>query len=155
MRIVDLSIPIDGSTPYDQATRSRACAWRARSPATDSTRRCACPARAGLSLNELADRAGLTKGFRSAVERDLTPWVVIMTLGFLMRRGWYDVDALQVFNRRQRGGAYWFTRGVNARGMAAWLPAAMIGLLFVNIPGQFEGPLRNVAEDAGISRLAG
>ena len=39
--------------------------------------------------------------------------------------------------------------------MAAWIPAAVIGLLFVNIPGQFEGPLRNVAEDAGLSKLAG
>jgi purine-cytosine permease-like protein len=84
-----------------------------------------------------------------------TPWVVIMTIGFLVRRGWYDPDALQVFNRGQRGGRYWFTHGVNYRGMAAWIPAAVIGLLFVNIPGQFEGPLRNVAEDAGLSKLAG
>jgi purine-cytosine permease-like protein len=84
-----------------------------------------------------------------------TPWVIIMTIGYITRRGWYSPDAVQVFNRGQRGGAYWFTRGVNFRGMAAWLPAAIVGLLFVNIPGQFEGPLRNVAEDAGFSRLAG
>lgn len=84
-----------------------------------------------------------------------TPWVVIMTLGFIFRRGHYLGDHLQVFNRGQRGGAYWFTGGVNWRGMAAWIPAAVIGLLFVNIPGQFEGPLRNVAEDAGITGLAG
>ena len=84
-----------------------------------------------------------------------TPWVVIMTMGYLVRRGFYDMDAVQVFNRGQRGGAYWFTRGINYRGMVAWLPAAIVGLLFVNIPGQFEGPLRNVAEDAGLSRLAG
>jgi purine-cytosine permease-like protein len=84
-----------------------------------------------------------------------TPWVVIMTIGFIVRRGWYDPDALQVFNRRQRGGRYWFTGGVNYRGMAAWIPAAVVGLLFVNIPGQFEGPLRNTAEDLGFARLAG
>jgi purine-cytosine permease-like protein len=81
--------------------------------------------------------------------------VVIMTMGYLVRRGHYLMDAVQVFNRGQRGGAYWFTRGINYRGMVAWLPAAIVGLLFVNIPGQFEGPLRNVAEDAGLSRLAG
>ncbi len=34
-----------------------------------------------------------------------TPWVVIMTLGFIVRRGWYDPDALQVFNRRSAAGA--------------------------------------------------
>lgn len=84
-----------------------------------------------------------------------TPWVVIMTMGYLVRRGHYLMDALQVFNRGQRGGAYWFTGGINYRGMIAWLPAAVLGLLFVNLPGQFEGPLRNVAEDAGFTRLAG
>ena len=83
-----------------------------------------------------------------------TPWVVIMTVGFFARRGHYLEDAVQVFNRGQRGGAYWFTRGVNYRSLGAWIPAAVIGLLFVNLPGQWEGPLRNVAEDLGISRLA-
>jgi purine-cytosine permease-like protein len=72
-----------------------------------------------------------------------TPWVIIMTIGYFTRRGWYRSDDLQVFNRGQRGGAYWFTRGVNWRGMAAWIPAAVVGVLFVNIPGQFEGGLRN------------
>jgi purine-cytosine permease-like protein len=84
-----------------------------------------------------------------------TPWVVIMTIGFITRRGHYLPDAVQVFNRGQRGGPYWYTRGVNWRGMAVWIPSAVLGLLFVNLPGQFEGPLRNLAEDAGLSRLAG
>jgi purine-cytosine permease-like protein len=73
-----------------------------------------------------------------------TPWVIIMTIGYITRRGWYRPDDLQVFNRRQRGGAYWYTRGVNYRAMAAWIPAAIVGVLFVNIPDQFEGGLRNM-----------
>jgi purine-cytosine permease-like protein len=84
-----------------------------------------------------------------------TPWVVIMTIGYIVRRGFYLPDDLQVFNRRQKGGAYWFTRGVNYRGLAAWIPAAVLGLLFVNIPGQFEGPLKDVAADLGFERLTG
>ncbi len=72
-----------------------------------------------------------------------TPWVVIMTIGYIARRGFYRSDDLQVFNRGQRGGRYWFSRGFNWRGMAAWLPAALVGLFFVNIPEQFEGPLRS------------
>jgi cytosine/uracil/thiamine/allantoin permease len=74
--------------------------------------------------------------------------VVIMTIGFIVRRGWYHHDALQVFNRPKRGGRYWFTGGVNYRGMAAWIPAAVVGLLFVNIPDQFgpEGPRTTPAE---------
>jgi cytosine/uracil/thiamine/allantoin permease len=78
-----------------------------------------------------------------------------MALGYVFRRGHYLPDDLQVFNRHQRGGAYWYTRGVNARGMAAWIPAAVVGLLFVNIPGQFEGPLRDTADDLGFHGLAG
>jgi cytosine/uracil/thiamine/allantoin permease len=78
-----------------------------------------------------------------------------MTIGFLARRGFYLPEHLQVFNRGQRGGAYWFTGGVNWRGMAAGIPAAVVGLLFVNLPDQFEGPLRNTAEDLGIDQLAG
>lgn len=93
--------------------------------------------------------------FATLIVTCTTPWVIIMTIGIIARRGHYSSDDLQVFNRGQRGGIYWFTRGVNWRGMAAWIPAAGIGLLFVNIPGQFQGPLRNVAEDAGLDRLAG
>ena len=84
-----------------------------------------------------------------------TPWVIVMAIGYVVRRGHYLSDDLQVFNRHQRGGAYWFARGVNVRGMAAWIPAAIVGLLFVNIPGQFEGPLRNTAENLGFGGLAG
>ncbi|MEV4446668.1 cytosine permease, partial [Streptomyces mirabilis] len=80
-----------------------------------------------------------------------TPWMVVMILGFYTRRGWYDPDALQVFNRRQRGGRYWFTHGWNWRGMTAWWVAAVVGVLFTNIPGQFVGPLGDLANGIDIS----
>lgn len=79
------------------------------------------------------------------------PWMVIMVLGYVTRRGWYDPDALQVFNRRQRGGRYWFTHGWNWRGLTAWLASAGIALLFVNLPGQFVGPLGDLAGGVDIS----
>ncbi|MEU6147924.1 cytosine permease [Streptomyces sp. NPDC047081] len=80
-----------------------------------------------------------------------TPWMVVMMLGFFTRRGWYDPDALQVFNRRQRGGRYWFAHGWNWRGMTAWWVSALVGVLFTNIPGQFVGPLGDLANGADIS----
>jgi purine-cytosine permease-like protein len=80
-----------------------------------------------------------------------TPWMVVMMLGFFTRRGWYDPDALQVFNRRQRGGRYWFAHGWNWRGMTAWWVSAVIGVLFTNIPGQFVGPLGDLANGIDIS----
>ena len=81
------------------------------------------------------------------------PWMVVMMIGFVTRRGWYDPDALQVFNRGQRGGRYWFTQGWNWRGISAWLIAATLGLLFTNIPGQFVGPLGGLAGGIDISLL--
>ncbi|MFE2433023.1 purine-cytosine permease family protein [Streptomyces sp. NPDC059373] len=79
------------------------------------------------------------------------PWMVVMTLGYVTRRGWYDPEALQVFNRRQTGGRYWFAHGWNWRGMGAWLVSAAVALLFTNLPGQFVGPLGNLAGGADIS----
>ncbi|AZP22009.1 cytosine permease [Streptomyces aquilus] len=80
-----------------------------------------------------------------------TPWMVVMILGFHTRRGWYDPEALQVFNRRQSGGRYWFAHGWNWRGMTAWWVSALLGVLFTNIPGQFVGPLGDLANGVDIS----
>jgi hypothetical protein len=35
--------------------------------------------------------------------------------------------------------------------MGAWIPSALVGLCFVNLPGQFVGPLGNLAEGIDIS----
>jgi cytosine/uracil/thiamine/allantoin permease len=66
--------------------------------------------------------------------------MVMMIIGYVVRRGWYLPEHLQVFNRGQRGGIYWFTRGVNWRALGAWIPSALVAILMVNIPGQFVGP---------------
>jgi purine-cytosine permease-like protein len=83
------------------------------------------------------------------------PWMVIMMLGYVTRRGWYDPEALQVFNRRQRGGRYWFAHGWNWRGMTAWLASAGLALAFVNLPGQFVGPLGDLAGGVDVSLPVG
>jgi purine-cytosine permease-like protein len=80
-----------------------------------------------------------------------SPWMVIMIIGLLVRRGFYHADDLQVFTRGQRGGAYWFHNGWNWRGMGAWIPSAVVGLCFVNLPGQFVGPLGELAGGIDIS----
>jgi purine-cytosine permease-like protein len=80
-----------------------------------------------------------------------TPWMVIMLIGLLMRRGWYCPQDLQVFTRGETGGRYWFSHGWNWRGLGAWIPSALVGLCFVNLPGQFVGPLGNLADGIDIS----
>ncbi|MFF3895308.1 purine-cytosine permease family protein [Streptomyces sp. NPDC001812] len=83
------------------------------------------------------------------------PWMIVMALGYVTRRGWYDPEALQVFNQRRTGGRYWFSHGWNWRGLATWLVSAGVALLFTNLPGQFVGPLGNLADGMDISLPVG
>ena len=83
-----------------------------------------------------------------------TPWMVIMMIGYVVRRGHYLPDAMQVFNRGQKGGPYWFSGGWNVPGMVAWVVSAILALLTVNSPGQFVGWLGNLAGGVDISLLA-
>jgi hypothetical protein len=54
--------------------------------------------------------------------------------GFARCRGVYDAEALQVFNRRARGGTYWFTAGWNIPATASWALGAVAGVLAVTLP---------------------
>lgn len=78
--------------------------------------------------------------FASLILVCTSPWIVIMVLGYVTRRGWYSPEDLHVFNRGQRGGIYWYASGINWRAFGAWIPAAAVALMMVNIPGQFVGP---------------
>ncbi|UQX03150.1 cytosine permease [Streptomyces sp. RerS4] len=69
-----------------------------------------------------------------------TPWAVITLIGYVRCRGVYDPDALQVFNRRARGGVYWYRGGWNLRATASWVAGAAVGLAAVSTP-VYEGPL--------------
>lgn len=80
------------------------------------------------------------------------PWIVMMTIGHFRRRGYYDPDALQVFNRGQRGGIYWFWHGFNLRGLGVWTASAVTGLLFAS-NAWFEGPGSGIVGGADIGFL--
>ncbi|MBW5424993.1 cytosine permease [Streptomyces sp. BG9H] len=69
-----------------------------------------------------------------------TPWAVITLIGFARCRGEYDAEALQVFNRRAKGGVYWYRSGWNVQATVAWALGAVVGLLSVALP-SYEGPL--------------
>ncbi|MEV0370870.1 cytosine permease [Streptomyces sp. NPDC050636] len=69
-----------------------------------------------------------------------TPWAVITVIGFLRCRGEYDADSLQVYNRRAKGGRYWFTAGWNPRATIAWAAGSTVGVTAVETP-LYHGPL--------------
>ena len=83
-----------------------------------------------------------------------TPWMVIMSVGYLLRRGHYLPEAMQVFNRGQSGGPYWYTRGWHVPAMAAWGLSSGLALLMVNMPGHFVGWLGQFAGGLDLSLLA-
>jgi purine-cytosine permease-like protein len=62
----------------------------------------------------------------------VTPWMVIMTIGHLMRHGWYEPMDLQAFADRAKTGVYWFTGGFNIRAFVAWGAAVAVGMLFTS-----------------------
>jgi purine-cytosine permease-like protein len=69
-----------------------------------------------------------------------TPWAVITLIGHGRCGGTYDPEALQVYNRRARGGVYWFAGGWHARAVVSWALGAAVGLASVSTP-LYEGPL--------------
>ncbi|MGY5049344.1 cytosine permease [Streptomyces sp. 900105755] len=81
-----------------------------------------------------------------------TPWAVITLIGFARCRGVYDADALQVFNRRSRGGVYWYRAGWNIRATVSWALGAGVGLLAVSLP-TYEGPLLSLTGGVDCSFL--
>ncbi|WP_435215499.1 cytosine permease [Streptomyces sp. bgisy034] len=81
-----------------------------------------------------------------------TPWAVITLIGFARCRGVYDADALQVFNRRARGGIYWYRSGWNIPATVSWALGAAVGLLAVSLP-SYEGPLLSLTGGVDCSFL--
>jgi purine-cytosine permease-like protein len=69
-----------------------------------------------------------------------TPWAVITLTAHVRCGGVYDAEALQVYNRRARGGVYWFRAGWNAHATLSWALGATVGLAAVSTP-LYEGPL--------------
>ncbi len=83
------------------------------------------------------------------------PWVVINLIGYALTGGKYYTQDLQVFNMQPRiaGGAYWFWHGWNPAAMLAWIPATVIGMMFVNTT-LYVGPLTNAAGGVDLSFIS-
>lgn len=100
------------------------------------------------------DLLGAVNAFIGAIIVTTTPWMVIMAIGYIVRRGHYDARNLQVFNKGETGGIYWATAGNNWRGLVAWITAAIIGLLFANYPPVIVGPFINAGGGIDLSLVA-
>lgn len=77
-------------------------------------------------------------------------WMAIIIVGHFHRKGYYHVHDLQVFNRRETGGVYWYTGGWNLRAVVAFLVSVTIGLLALQCS-FYTGPLSNLADGVDLS----
>ena len=71
-----------------------------------------------------------------------TPWLIVCVIGLGWRRGYLNASDMQVFNRGERGGVYWYTSGLNFRAIAAWAAGGIVGFLFLNTT-VYIGPWAN------------
>lgn len=79
-----------------------------------------------------------------------TPWVAILIIGYVRRQGHYWESDLQVFNRRERGGRYWYLGGWNPRAVIAWVVASAVGLMFASTS-LYVGPWSDLAGGVDLS----
>ena len=84
--------------------------------------------------------------------------MIIMTIGYVVRRGYYCAADLQVFNQGRTGGRVLVQRGRELARHGGVDPGRRsLGLLFANYPPLIEGPFRNVGgrhrpQPAGVDR---
>ena len=83
----------------------------------------------------------------------VAPWIAIVVIGHFFIKARYDTDGLQVFNRHQHGGPYWYWHGWNMPACLSWAVGSAIGLLFLDTT-LYEGPWSQVANGVDLSWLS-
>ena len=82
-----------------------------------------------------------------------TPWMMIMAVGHIMRRGRYEPMDLQAFTTGAKKGVYWFTGGFNIKAFIAWAVATGVGLLFASTT-IITGPLTKHVDGIDLSFIS-
>lgn len=83
----------------------------------------------------------------------MASWLAIVLVGHYKRGGYYNVHDLQVFNRGETGGVYWYTGGWNLRALFAFVVSAVFGALALQCS-FYTGPLANIAQGVDLSWIS-
>ena len=73
-------------------------------------------------------------------------WIVISLYGYYKNKGNFDKAALQVFNKRETGGKYWFTGGWNLKATFSWIVGSVVGILGISTV-DYVGPIAAAERD--------
>ena len=77
-------------------------------------------------------------------------WIVISLYGYYKNKGNFDKAALQVFNKRETGGKYWFTGGWNLKATFSWIVGSVVGILGISTV-DYVGPIAAALGDVDVS----
>ena len=77
-------------------------------------------------------------------------WIAISLYGYYRNKGVFDKAALQVFNRRETGGKYWFTAGWNLKATISWIVGSVVGILGISSV-DYVGPIAAALGDVDVS----
>lgn len=77
-------------------------------------------------------------------------WIVISLYGYYKNKGNFDKAALQVFNKRETGGKYWFTGGWNLKATFSWVVGSVVGILGISTV-DYVGPIAAALGDVDVS----
>jgi purine-cytosine permease-like protein len=77
-------------------------------------------------------------------------WIAISLYGYFRNKGNFDKAALQIFNRRETGGKYWFTGGWNLKATFSWIVGSVVGILGISTV-DYVGPIAAALGDVDVS----
>jgi purine-cytosine permease-like protein len=83
----------------------------------------------------------------------MASWLAIVLVGHYKHGGYYNVHDLQVFNRGEAGGVYWYTGGWNLRALSAFVVSSVFGALALQC-NFYTGPLSNLAGGVDLSWIS-
>jgi purine-cytosine permease-like protein len=82
-----------------------------------------------------------------------TSWIAIALFGYYRMGGDFHKEDLQVFNKRQNGGRYWYTAGWSAKATISWLIGSTCGILGISSV-DYTGPIANALGGVDVSVIA-
>ncbi|MCR8943346.1 cytosine permease [Streptomyces sp. OUCMDZ-4982] len=142
------TLPQAGLCLYAAGLSANSMCWRASRTAVTTV--VSLLAAAVLYLGAVVyDAMDAMSAFVTLLLTVVAPWAAVLSVGYVLRRGRYDVAALRTFTTGG-GGRYWFTGGANPRAVIAFAAGSTIGILWVNGP-LYVGPLARATAGVDLS----
>ena len=82
-----------------------------------------------------------------------TAWVAIALFGFFRMGGNLNKEDLQVFNKRRKGGIYWYQAGWSVKAVTSWAIASATGIMGISSV-DYTGPIASKLGGVDVSVIA-